>query len=303
MLIGVAAISLYAASVWVWISKWNVAPALPESDLPQEADKKSTSEDIPKRFLKSLAIYMVNKLPELLTLVVTILTLVVTILIAVGIPQLVFNISPHIKISLIDVDYGVPDRVSDLGSLPSSFTAISYDAKLLVFNDGNRASFIKGFGARIDEMTVQERSRFNQEGFGFVLPGSHFRDYFALPDHSSAMENWIEKYEHSEVISPFVVKPDDYRVVNPKGVLVFENGKNAPLRDRPLVLGFKVDYYNEEGKMTSKSIPGAVFILYPSGNGPKLHSDSIKFSSNLIIIMAAKVLLLDVWNFLKEHAL
>lgn len=304
MLIGATAISLCATSVWVWISKRNVTPTLLEIDLPQVADKKFASGDVPKHFQEPAKKPMIESLSAPLNLVMTFLTLVITFLIAIGVPQLIFNISPHIKISLIGVDYSVPDRVSDLETLPSSFTAISYDAKLLVFNDGNRASFIKGFGARVDEMTAQERGLFNQGGFGSVLPGARYRDYFALPNHSSAMENWIEKYEHSEVIptSPFVIKPDNYKVVSLKGVLVFQNGRNTPVRDRPLILGFKIDYSSEEGRMASRPIPGAALILFPDGNGPKLHSNYIRFSSDLVVIMAQRMLLLDWWNFLKEHA-
>jgi len=218
--------------------------------------------------------YLLDKLPALLAIILT-------FAVAIGWPQLKFNNSPHIKVSLLEVDYEVSDR----GSLPISFTPISYSAKLLVFNDGNRASFISGFSARIDEMTPQERSFFNQKYSGIMPSGANFRDYFALPSFSSPMTNWIENYEHSEAVIPFIVKPDDYRVVDLKGVLAFENGKNSPSRDRPVILGFKIDYYNTKGNMQSKSIPGAIFNLYASGNGPRLHSDSIRYSNELRVIM------------------
>lgn len=218
--------------------------------------------------------YLLDKGPALLAVLLA-------FLVAIGWPQLRFNNSPHIKVSLIGIDYEVPDH----GTLPTTFTPISYNAKLLVFNDGNRASFINGFKARIDQLTAQERDLFSRSYSSVTLSGKEFRDYSALADFSSPMTNWVEKYEHFEVVVPFVVKPDDYRVVDLKGTLVFENGKGSPSRDLPIIMAFRVDYYNAKGRMESKPIPGAIFKLYPSGNGPKLHSDTINYSNELLVIM------------------
>ncbi len=163
----------------------------------------------------------------------------------------------RISLSVRNISYNI---VLTPQNLPPYIVIVSVMIRVLILNDGNRASFIDKLETRLDPVSDSDyRSYFESQAFALATPYQ-----FSLKEVSSIVD-WERHYVDNVDTTPsfpIILKADDFAFVDISGNLCFENRTGRGTLSLPGKLSLHVVYVDINGRRASKSLFGGMICLY-----------------------------------------
>ena len=144
-------------------------------------------------------------------------------------------------------------------NLPPYIVIVSVIIRVLILNDGNRASFIDKLETRLDPVGDSDyRSYFEGQASTLATPYQ-----FSLKEVSSVVD-WERQQVDRVTMTPsfpIILKADDFSFIDISGKLCFENKTGRGLLSLPAKLSLHVIYVDINGRRASKSLFGDMICL------------------------------------------